>query len=144
MAPRFSSKEWCEEVKEKSNSDKEYMEKIKGLTVKYMFVVTDCPNGNDTKIIWKYDNGKTDYEYSEKKAPSGMRIGQEKWDESISLIKNQVAYENFVRIRKGEMTPLQALAGKLWSLEGDLVKGMRFQSFNDVINDMQDSIPCEY
>ncbi len=144
MAPRFYSKEWCEAVKQKANSDEEYLKKTKGLTVKYMFIVTHCPDGNDIKVLWEYDKGKTRYEYTEKKAPSDMRIGQEPWNDSISLIKNQVAYDTFVKIQKGELTPIGALVNKLWALEGDLVKGMRFQPYNDAVNELQKSIPCEY
>ena len=144
MAPRFYSREWCEAVKQKANSDEGYLGKTKGFTVKLMFIITDCPDGNDIKVIWDFNDGKMEYEYTEKKAPSDMRIGQERWDESISLTKNQTSYDTYVKIQKGETTPVAALGAKLWLLEGDLVKGMKYQRFNPLVSEIQKSIPCEY
>jgi len=144
MAPRFYSREWCEAVKQKGNSDEGYLSKTKGFTVKLMFILTNCPDGNDVKVIWDYNDGKMDYTYEEKKAPSNMRIGQERWDESISLTKNQADYDIFVKVQKGEMAAVQALGAKQWLLEGDMVKGMKFMRFNPLVTEIQKSIPCEY
>jgi len=145
MAPRFYSKEWCEEYKRKANSDQEFREKMKGFTQKYLFVVTDCPDGNDVKILWNYQDGElVDFEYTTKPAPSDMRIGQEHWDESISLMKNQASYETFVKIQKKEIAGLAALGAKLWKMEGNLPKAMKYMANNTIIQDMQASVPVEY
>ncbi|HJX70166.1 MAG TPA: hypothetical protein VJ441_03630 [Dehalococcoidia bacterium] len=145
MAPRFYSKEWVEAVKQKANSDPEYLKKTKGFTTKFLFVVTDCPDGNDVKCLWEYNQGKvTRYEYTTKKAPSDMRIGKEKWDESISLIKTQVSYAVFAKVQKREMTALGAIGAKLWNVEGDMIKAMAYQAYTTVITDLSATIPCEY
>lgn len=145
MAPRFYSKEWCEAFQKKVNSDKQYLEKMKGFTVKYLFVVTDCPDGKDVKVLWDYQDGKlAKFEYSEKQAPSDFRIGQEPWNDSISLMKNQASYETFKKIQKKELSGLAALGNKLWKMQGDLVKAMKYTANNAVIQEMQASVPCEY
>ena len=39
--------------------------------------------------------GKSNWlQYEEKKTPSDFRIGEEHWDDSISLMKNQASYDN--------------------------------------------------
>lgn len=145
MAPRFFSKEWCEEVVRKANADEEYLHKTKGFTVKYMFVVTDTPDDTDVKVIWDYSDGKVTLAlYEEKKKPSGFRIGEEHWDESITLMKNQASYDTLRKVRDGTMTGLAAIGTKLWKIEGDLVKGMRYQPYNALIAEVQAQTPCEY
>ena len=146
MAPRFYSKEWCEAVRQLTLTNEEYLKKTKGFTSKYLFVVTDDPDGNDIKILWDFREGKLQHpvEYTVKPAPSDMRIGQEHWDDSISLMKNQASYETFVKIQKKELTGLAALGNKLWRMEGDIVKAMRYTANNAIIQEMQASVPCEY
>jgi len=145
MAPRFYSKEWCEEYQKKANSDKQYLERMKGFTVKYLFIVTDCPDGNDVKILWDYQDGKlVKFDYTAKPAPSDMRIGKEHWDNTISLMKNQASYETFSKIQKKELSGLAALGNKLWKMEGDLIKAMKYTANNAIIQEMQASIPCVY
>ena len=144
MAPRFFSKEWCEAVVKKANSDEEYLSKAKGFTVKYLFIVTDAPDDTDIKVFWDYTAGKVTFTHEEKKKPSGWRIGEEHWDNSISLMKNQASYETLKKVRDGEMTGLAAIGTRLWKIEGDLVKGMKYQPYNALIADVQAQTPCEY
>ncbi len=144
MAPKFYSKEWCEAVAKKANSDPEYLKKAKNFTVKYIFVITDCPDGNDVKVLWDYQQGKiANWTWEAKKAPSSFRIGQEPWDESISLIKNQLSCTTMAKVLKKEVTGLGAIGAKLWKMQGDLVKGLKFQPYNALISDIQASVPWE-
>lgn len=145
MAPRFYSKEWVEAVKQAANSNEEYLKKTKGFTAKYLFIVTDCPDGNDVSVLWDMQEGKVaGAEYRAKPAPSDMRIGVEHWDESISLAKNQGSYDTFAKIQRKELTMLGALGAKLFKVEGDLVKGMAMMAYNVAFGDVQAALPCEY
>ena len=45
MAPRFYSKEWSEAYQKKANADTEFRGKTKGFNEKYLFVITDDPDG---------------------------------------------------------------------------------------------------
>lgn len=144
MSPRFFSKEWCAAVAKKADADGEYLSKTKGFTVKYLFVVTDTPDGTDVKVLWDYNQGRVKFTHEEKKIPSGWRIGEEPWNESISLMKNQASYNTLKKIRDKQMTGLSAIGTKLWKIEGDLVKGMKFQPYNALIAEVQAQTPCEY
>ena len=143
--PRFYSKEWCEAYQQKANADSEWRQRMKGFSEKYLFVVTDDPEGNDIKILWEYSDGElVNVAYETRPAPSDMRIGQEHWDESISLMKNQASYATFRKIAEKEITGLAALGSKLWKIEGDMIKAMKYTANNAVIQDMQCSVPVEY
>jgi putative sterol carrier protein len=119
MAPKFFSKEWCEAVAQKANSDKEYLSKAKGFTVKYLFIVTDTPDDTDVKVLWDYNAGKV-------------------------IFRHQASYETLKKIRDKQMTGLAAIGTKLWKIEGDLVKGMKYQPYNALIAEVQAQTPCEY
>lgn len=143
--PRFYSKEWCEAYQQKANSDPDWRGKMKGFTEKYLFVITDDPDGNDIKILWDYNDGElVSVQYDTKPAPSDFRIGQEHWDDSISLMKNQASYETFKKIALKEITGLAALGSKLWKIEGDMIKAMKYTANNAVIQEMQANVPVEY
>ena len=98
MAPKFFSKEWCEAVAKNANADEEYLAKAKGFTVKYLFIVTDTPQDTDIKVLWDYNEGKVNFTHEEKQKPSGFRIGEEAWNDSISLLKNQASYETLKKV----------------------------------------------
>jgi hypothetical protein len=145
MAPRFYSKEWCEAYQKKANADLEFRKRMKGFTVNYLFVVTDDPNGNDIRILWHYVDGElVSFEYNTKPSPSDFRIGQSPWNESISLGRNQASYATFEKITKKEISGLAALGSKLWKMEGDLIKAMKYTANNAIIQEMQASVPVEY
>ena len=141
----FYSKEWADKVVELTNSDEEYQKKTKGYTAKFIFVVIDCPDGTDVKILWDFVQGKlVNMEYTKKPAPSDMRIGVEHWDDSISMAKNQGSYEAFAKVRRGEMTVLGTMGAKLMKVEGDLIKGMSMMAYNVAFAALQDQIPVNF
>ena len=142
---RFYSKEWAEKVKELTHTNQEYLKKTKGFTAKYLIIITDDPDGNDIKILWDFKEGKLQkVEYTVKKAPSDMRIGVEHWDDSISMAKNQGAYQTFAKVRRGEMTVLGTMGAKLMKVEGDLIKGMSMMAYNVAFADLQNTIPVTF
>ena len=145
MAPRFYSKEWIEHLQKLTQTNEEYMKKTKGFTAKYLFVVTDDPDGNDIKVLYEFRDGKmVNFEYMTKPAPSDMRIGVEHWDDSISLAKNQGSYDAFGKVRRGEMTVLGTMGAKLMKVEGDLIKGMSMMAYNVAFGDLQNTFKCTF
>ena len=145
MAPRFYSKEWLDAVVEKTKSDKEYINKTKGFTAGYLFIVTDCPDGNDVKVLMKFDKGTVvQYEYEAKPAPASFRMENEPWDESISNFRAQGSYDTYKKLQTKEINPMQALTGKLYKTEGNMVKAMQLMSGSMAFTDLQASIDCEY
>ena len=145
MAPRFYSKEWLEAVIEKTNSDKQYLDKAKKLTGAFLSVITECPDGNDVKVWIKFDKGKVvDYEYKAEPAPASFRIENEPWDEAISLVKAQGTYDTFKKIQMKEMNPMQAMGSGLYKSDGNMVQLIKLMPYNKAYTDLQTTVDCEY
>ena len=143
--PRFHSLEWWKKLQELTYTDEEYLSRTKGFTSTYLFVVTDDPDGNDIKILFSFEDGKmVHFDYWTAPAPSNFRIGQEHWDESISLSKNQGAYSSFAKVRRGEMTILGTMGAKLMKIEGDLIKGISMMAYNVAWGDLQNKFECTF
>ena len=146
MAPRFYSKKWLDAVIEKTKSDKNYVEKTKGkFTASYLFIVTDCPDGKDVRVLLKFDKGKVvEYEYEAKPAPASFRMENEPWDESISLMRAQASYDTYVKINKKELTAMGAVTAGLYKSEGNMVKAMQLIPYTQAFAELQATIDCEY
>ena len=110
-----------------------------------MFIVTDCPDGNDVKVLLNFDKGKVvEYEYEAKPAPASFRIENEPWDASISIVKAQGSYETFKKVQTKEMNPMEALTKKLYKSEGNMVKAMSLMAYSQAFTDLQAAVDCEY
>lgn len=143
MAPRFYSKEWIDAVKEKTNNDKEYLKKATKLTASFLYVVTDCPDGNDLKILFKFDKGKIT-EYEVKPAPAGFRIENEAWDPSKSIVRAQGSYDTYKKLQTKEMNPMQALSSGQYTTDGNMAKALTLMPYLQSYTDLQATVACEY
>ena len=110
-----------------------------------MFIVTDCPDGNDVRVLWDYNGGKIGrYEYDTKPAPADFRMDTQPWDESVSLFRVQGAYETYVKIQKREMSLMAAMAAKIYKWEGDMIKARAVMPYMVAAADLQATIECDY
>ena len=144
MAPRFYSKEWVDATVEKANNDKDYLKKTENFTASYLVIITDFPDGNDIKILFKFDKGKVQYEYEAKPSPASFRVEDEPWDPSVSLFRVQGNYDTYARLHKKEMTSMQALSAKMYKTDGDLTKVMSLTVYSQAWSEIQASVDCEF
>lgn len=145
MAPKFYSKEWLEACVEKANNDTKYLKEAGKFTTSYTFIVADFPDGNDVKVLLKFNRGKVvQFEYDSKPAPASFRMENEPWDESISQFRAQGSYDTYKKLQTKELNPMQALMKKLYRTEGNMVKGMQLMPGSQAFTDLQASIECEY
>lgn len=145
MAPKYQSKEWVAATVEKANNDPKYLEKNQKFTVNTWIVVTDCPDGNDVSIQFKYEKGRVaNWTYDSAPAPSEYRIGNSHWDESISIFRTQAPYETWAKIQRKELTVMAAMNAKLYVIEGDMMKSIAYLANITAFADVQASVPCEY
>ena len=145
MAPKFYSKEWVDACIEKTNTDKDYLQKTEKFTASYSFIVSDCPDGNDIRVLLSFNKGKVvDHEYEVKPVPASFRMENEPWDESISIMRAQATYDTYAKINKKELTALGAVTAGLYESEGNMVKAMQLMSGSQAFTDLQATIDCEY
>jgi len=145
MAHRFYSKEWLAEAMEKAHNDKEYLKKTKKFNFTPLTIVTDCPDGNDLRIIMQYVKGKVvRFEYDAEPAPASFRMENEPWDPKVSLIKAQAGYDTFVKIHRKEMTLMDAMMSNLYKSDGDFVKAAALLPYIDAYMQIQATVPCAF
>jgi len=145
MAHRFYSKEWLDEVLEKVNNNKEYLEKTKKFNFTALTIITDCPDGNDLSVLMKYDKGKVvRFEYDAKPAPASFRIENEPWDPKVSLVKSQMSYDAQKKLNLKELTLMDAMKDSLYKTEGDFVKVVALLPYIDAYMQLQESVECEF
>ena len=145
MAPRFYSKEWLDACIEKANNDKAYRSKTEKHDASYLFIVTDCPDGNDIRVLMNFDKGKASLkEYDVEPTPAGFRMENVPWNESISLLRAQGDYDTFRKLNMKVMNPMQAMTSGSYKTEGDMMKAIMLIHHVTAYNDIQSTVECEY
>jgi len=145
MALRFYSKEWLEATIDKANNDQEYLKKAADLSAALLTVVLDCPDGNDVRVLTKFDKGKVVYyEYDARPAPASFRMENEPWDDTVSIARAQASYDTYKKLQTKELSALKAIVDKLYKTEGNMAKVMSLMSYLQAFNDLQATVDCEY
>ena len=140
---RFYSKEWVDQVTQKCATDAAYLKKAKNYTTPMLYLITDCPDGNDVKLWIDFQAGKmAKVVYKMAKAPSDFRT--EPWNESISLCRIIGSYATYMKLQKRELTAMGALSSKLYKIEGDYIKIMAHLGNFTAALDLWATVPCEY
>jgi putative sterol carrier protein len=141
---KYLSQEWVDALKEKSNSDAEYLKKAKGMTFKAQLLVTDCPGGVDKLIDVDLKDGKVvSIKLQEKPAPSELRTTP--FDAKQCFLRATSSYEMFTKLNKGEIAPIQALSSGDYKLDGDMAKIMEKMGLVVAFNEFMASVaPVEY
>ena len=139
---RFYSQEWLDALKAKSETDPEYIRNSKGLTAKIQNILTDYPDEVDVLVEFEINDGKmVRVERVEKPVPSDLRdLGPDL--EYLSRASGM--YEAWAKMNRREITPMQALATKIYKIDGDMPKILAIMGKYNAITDLQRSIPCEY
>ena len=143
MATKHYTREWLEEIKKKTETDKEYQEKAKDLTYKSQYVVTDCPGGVDKLVEFTQEKGVLiEWSMEEKPAPSEFRTMP--FDDKTYFMRVGGAYKTFGRMNRGEISPLQAIMQKVYKIEGPMPRIMALMGPITALNNLIASVPVEY
>ncbi|MDQ3619044.1 MAG: SCP2 sterol-binding domain-containing protein, partial [Actinomycetota bacterium] len=112
MAVKFLSEEWANEMTDKLNSSDEFKSAAGSQQVKLQQVVTDAPDGGETKYYFTLDGGQAQ-----------VGIGEVS-DADATLTQT---YETAAAITKSELNAQQAfMQGKL-KISGNMMKLMQLQ-----------------
>ena len=138
----FYSQEWLDAVKAKSETDATYIRKSKGLTGKVLNILTDYPGGVDIAVDWDIADGKiVSVTRQEKPAPSDFRdIGPD--PEYLSRAVG--SYQTWSKMDRREITPMQAMATKIYKTYSDMTKIMPKMGQFTALTELQGSIDCDY
>ena len=129
MAVKFLSEEWATAMTDALNSSEAFQSAASGQAVKLQQVVTDTPDGGETKYYFTLDGGKAD-----------VSIG-EIADAEATLTQT---YETAVAITKQELNAQNAfMQGKL-KISGNMMKLMQLQGVFNAMPQAANEVEVEY
>jgi len=129
VAVKFLSEDWAQEVTNALNSSDEFQNAASNQAVKLQQVVTDAPDGGETKYYFTLDSGKVQ-----------VGIG-EITDAEATLTQS---YETAVAITKQELNAQNAfMQGKL-KISGNMMKLMQLQGVFNAMPAAVKDVDVEY
>jgi len=139
---KYMTKEWWETVQKKSQEDREYLKKARGLTLAFQTLVLDAPGGVDRLLGAELERGKIkNATFEEKPAPSDWRTTPA--DLKKYLMRATGPYETYAAVHKGELPVFQAMT-KGFKIEGDMTALMSKIQEYMCFQDLQASFAVEY
>ena len=129
MAVKFLTEEWASAMTDALNSSEDFQSAASGQAVKLQQVVTDTPDGGETKYYFTLDGGKAQ-----------VAVGEIP-DAEATLTQS---YETAVAITKQELNAQNAfMQGKL-KISGNMMKLMQLQGVFTAMPKAADSVEVEY
>ena len=129
MAVKFLTEEWASAMTDALNSSEDFQSAASGQAVKLQQVVTDTPDGGESKYYFTLDGGKAQ-----------VALGEIP-DAEATLTQS---YETAVAITKQELNAQNAfMQGKL-KISGNMMKLMQLQSVFTAMPKAADSVDVEY
>lgn len=141
-APRYWTKAFQERFVETLNADAAFQKAAKSFSETIVLRCTDTPNGTDAIATYRFDRGRCTGEWWEEPAPSRMR--REPFDSKSALARTTAPYALWVKLDKGEMNVLQALASPDYALDGLKLKVMRHVGVFNAMNTVAARVPKSY
>ncbi|HJR45259.1 MAG TPA: SCP2 sterol-binding domain-containing protein [Actinomycetota bacterium] len=129
MAVKFLSEEWASTMTDALNSSEDFKKAATGQQVKLQQVVTDTPDGGETKYYFNLDGGTAE-----------IGLG-EATDAEATITQN---YETAVAIVKQELNAQNAfMQGKL-KVTGNMMKLMQLQGVFNAMPKAASDVEVEY
>jgi len=121
MGLKLGTQELADECMKRQDQDPGFQQKLKGLTIKLLFVATDCPGDEDRQLALDIEKGRfSEILVSAKPAPSDLRTAA--FDHTKYDFRVVAPEGTLLDLIHGKMDLLQAMDKT--KLEGDIAKVM--------------------
>jgi hypothetical protein len=121
MGLRLGTQELADECMRRQEEDPAFQEKLRGLTIRLLFVGIDCPGSEDRQLALDIENGHfAEIVVSAKPAPSDLRTAP--FDHTKYDFRVQAPQQTLIDLIHGKIDLLGAL-DKV-KIEGDIAKLM--------------------
>lgn len=127
----YLSPQWRDEVENRLKSELS-PEKMKFITTSVSFNYTNCPQGNDTYLYFRCEDGSI----------TEVLVGEGDPPQAEFAITGE--YDLFARITQGIVTSQRALMSGKLKLKGNMVKALKLASLADRLNKVMAQIPTIY
>jgi putative sterol carrier protein len=129
MAVKFLSEEWAQEVTNALNASDEFQNAASGQQVKLQQVVTNVPDGGETKYFFTLDGGKAQVGLGDL-ADAEATLTQE-YDVAVAITKQELNAQNAF------------MQGKL-KISGNMMKLMQLQGVFNAMPKAVTDVEVEY
>ena len=134
---KFFTKEMSDQTEQMINTDPAIKTKLKGVTLKFILLVTDCPGSEDRQMKIGFDNGKlVENTLVIKPAPSDLRT--QPLDKAYAA-KVIGPYDVMVQVSTKKLPMLAALGSM--RIEGDMTALIANMTGMTTLLDIQGSLP---
>jgi len=134
---KFFTKEMSDQTEHMINTDPAIKTKLKGVTLKFILLVTDCPGNEDRQMKIGFDNGKlVENTLVIKPAPSDLRT--QPLDKTYAA-KVIGPYDVMVQVSTKKLPMLAALGSM--RIEGDMTALIANMTGMTTLLDIQGSLP---
>jgi len=142
--PRFWSPEFIEAFVEAMNEDPDFAKAAGGFSETIVFRCIDHPDGEDIEAAYQFDDGEVEgVELWSEDSPSS-ELRNHPFDRKEALARATAPYHVWVKLDKGEMTPLGALTSPDYVIEGPKLKIMANMSVLNGMSAVSRRIPKTY
>jgi hypothetical protein len=134
---KFFTKEMSDQTEKMINTDPQIKAKLKGVNLKFILLVTDCPGKEDRQMKIGFDNGKlVENTLTVKPAPSDLRT--EPLDKKYAA-KVSGPYDVMVQVSTKKLPMLAALGSM--RIEGDMTALITNMAGMTTLLDIQGTLP---
>lgn len=141
--PRYWSPEFVDVFKQALEEDPAFQKAARNFSDKVVLRCTDTPDGKDMSAVYTIDHGKVDIALTVEEAPS-RDLREAPFDRRRYLARTTAPYRLWVRLDKGEMNVLQALASPDYKVEGPKLKIMANMGMLNAMNAVAAKTPKTY
>ena len=120
--PQYWTPAFIEAFVEAINNDPEYMETTGSFTNAIILRCFDGPEGQDIEAIYEFEDGEVvNVEIWMDDAPCA-EMREEPFDKDAALARATAGYDTWIKLDKGEINVMQALASPDYTVEGNKLK----------------------
>lgn len=142
--PQFWTPEFIEAFVERMNEDEAFQKAARGFSETIVFRCLDHPSGQDVEAAYAFEGGEVaSVELWMEDAPSDA-LREAPFDKDAALARATAPYAVWVRLDKGEMTPLGALTSPDYVIEGPKLKIMSNMGVLNGMSAVSRAIPKTY
>jgi len=134
---KFFTKEMSDQTEKMINTDPQIKTKLKGVTLKFVLLVTDCPGKEDRQMKIGFDNGKlVENTLAIKPAPSDLRTEPLNKQYAAKVVG---PYDVMVQVSTKKLPMLAALGSM--RIQGDMTALISNMAGMTTLLDIQGSLP---
>jgi putative sterol carrier protein len=123
-APQFWTPEYVEAFVEAMNDDPDFQKAARGFSETIVFRCLDHPTGQDIEAAYAFEDGQVaGAELWMEDAPS-QEFRDHPFDKGEAMARATAPYDVWVKLDRGEMTPIGALTSPDYHIDGPKLKIM--------------------